>query len=320
MSDRPVILLGFRFQPGFVERLKTRFEVLQFPSQGDLATLPPGAEKARALLTVGSYPCGPALLDRLPKLEIVCCLGTGFERVDLAACDARGIRVTHGADANAPDVADMAMALLLSAVRMIPTGDRFIRSGDWLKRGRGAGNFPVARGFAGMRCGILGLGAIGRHVATRAQAFGMEIAYCNRRQRADVDYAYFDTPVGLAEWSDALMVCLRSDLSNKHIVNMPVLKALGPRGVVVNISRGIAVDEVALADALESKTIMAAGLDVFEEEPKVVPKLLTLDNAVLTPHFGGGTDRAVVAMQDLLWRNIDAHFSGRPLASPVPRG
>jgi hydroxypyruvate reductase len=320
MTDRPTILLGFRLQPGFVERLKERFEVLGPFTQADLSTLPAGAEKARALLTVGSYPCGPALLEKLPKLEIVCCLGTGFERVDLAACAARGVRVTHGADANAPDVADMAMALLLAAVRMIPAGDRFIRTGDWLKKGRGAGNFPVARGFAGMRCGILGLGAIGMHVATRARAFGMEIAYCNRRQRADVDYGYFDTVLALAEWSDALMVCLRSDLSNKHIVNMPVLQALGPRGVVVNISRGIAIDEVALADALEAKTIMAAGLDVFEEEPVVVPKLLTLDNAVLTPHFGGGTDRAVVAMQALLWRNIEAHFSGQPLASPVPGG
>ncbi|HEX9329035.1 MAG TPA: NAD(P)-dependent oxidoreductase, partial [Reyranella sp.] len=166
--------------------------------------------------------------------------------------------------------------------------------------------------------GILGLGAIGMEFVKRIRGFDVEIGYCNRNKRSDVDYAYFPNVMALATWCDYLIVCLRSDASNRHIINAEVLKALGPRGHVLNISRGWAVDEAALADALRNNVIEGAALDVYDEEPYEGQELLSLDNLVMTPHFGGGTEHAQRRMTSLVRRNLDAHFAGKPVVSPVP--
>ncbi len=162
-----------------------------------------------------------------------------------------------------------------------------IRRGEWNQRI--PNRFGAIAGLTGGKVGILGLGAIGLEFAKRIKGFDVEIGYCNRSRRSDVDFQYFPDVMELATWCDYLIVCLRSDASNRHIINADVLKALGPRGHVVNISRGWAVDEAALAHALRNDIIEGAALDVFDEEPYTGTELLDLDNLVMTPHFGGGT-------------------------------
>jgi lactate dehydrogenase-like 2-hydroxyacid dehydrogenase len=194
--------------------------------------------------------------------------------------------------------------------------DKLIRRGEWTKRI--PNRFGAIAGMTGGKLGILGLGAIGMEVAKRAKGFDLEIGYCNRKPRDDVDFQYFPNVMALATWCDYLMVALRSDASNKHIINMDVLKALGPRGHMVNISRGWAVSEADLAEALRNNVIEGAALDVFDEEPYAGTELLPLDNLVMTPHFGGGTEHAQRRMTALQARNLEMHFAGNPVASPLP--
>ncbi|MBS0539264.1 MAG: 2-hydroxyacid dehydrogenase, partial [Proteobacteria bacterium] len=228
----------------------------------------------------------------------------------------RNIMITHGADANAPDVAELAFGVLLASTRRIVRADKMVRRGEWKQRI--PNRFGPIAGLTGGKVGILGLGAIGLEFAKRAKGFDVEIGYCNRNRRSDVDFKYFPNVMELATWCDYLIVCLRSDASNRHIINADVLKALGPRGHVVNISRGWAVDEAALAHALRTGVIEGAALDVFDEEPYTGTDLLDVDQLVMTPHFGGGTEHAQRRMTELVCRNLENHFAGRPVASPVP--
>jgi lactate dehydrogenase-like 2-hydroxyacid dehydrogenase len=316
LSDRPSILFGYDFRGRMREAFASRYDIIGVIERPDPALVTPDmAARAGALVTMGSLGGSAPFFNALPKLRLLCCYGSGYEGVDLAAARARGIAVTHSPDANAPDVADMAMALLLASTRRVLQADRFIRAGRWRARMTRFG--PVA-GLTGGRLGILGLGSIGRRVAQRAAGFEMEIGYHNRRPRADAPWRYFDSLRGLAEWADYLIVACRADATNRHMVDAEILRALGPRGHLVNIARGTVVDEAALADALADGVIEGAGLDVFEREPVVHPKLLTLENVVLTTHLGAGTERSVVAMTEMVLRNLDAHFAGQPVLTPVP--
>ena len=317
MSDRPVILTGFHFTKVTLATLSERYEIAGHMDKPTPEHVPPGtAGRVQAIVSTGSVGLSAAMMDALPRLSLFCCYGTGYERVDLATARKRNIMVTHGADANAPDVAEMALGILLASTRRIVRADKMIRRGDWTKRI--PNRFGAIAGLTGGKVGILGLGAIGMEFAKRARGFDVEIGYCNRNKRLDVDFRYFPNVMELATWCDYLIVCLRSDASNKHIINAGVLKALGPRGHVVNISRGWAVDEVALADALRRNVIEGAALDVFDEEPYEGSELLTLDNLVMTPHFGGGTEHAQRRMTAMVRANLDAHFAGKPVASAVP--
>jgi lactate dehydrogenase-like 2-hydroxyacid dehydrogenase len=283
----------------------------------DPVSIPAGtAERVQALVTTGSVGASDRLMAALPRLSLICCYGTGYERIDLEAARRRNVMVTHGADANAPDVAEMAVGILLASTRRIARADKMIRRGDWTKRI--PNRFGPIAGLSGGKLGILGLGAIGMEFAKRMKGFDVEIGYCNRSKRSDVDYRYFPDVVTLATWCDYLVVCLRSDASNRHIIDAKVLKALGPRGHLVNISRGWAVNEADLAAALRDNVIEGAALDVFDEEPYEGTELLPLDNLVMTPHFGGGTEHAQRRMTSLVLQNLDAHFAGRPVVSPLP--
>ncbi len=317
MAHRPVILTGFHFTKATLALLGERYEIAGHMDKPTPAHIPPGvAGEVQAIVSTGSVGLSEAMMEALPRLSIFCCYGTGYERVDLAAARRRNIMITHGADANAPDVAEMAFALLLASTRRIVRADKMIRRGEWTKRI--PHRFGPVAGMTGGRLGILGLGAIGMELARRAKGFDLEIGYCNRNRRADVDFPYFPDVMALATWCDYLAVCLRSDASNRHIINAEVLKALGPRGHVVNISRGWAVDEAALADALRNNVIEGAALDVFDEEPYEGTELLALDNLVMAPHFGGGTEHAQRRMTALVKQNLDNHFAGKPVVSPVP--
>jgi hydroxypyruvate reductase len=312
---KPTILMVPRMPERLAERLRERYTVLGPMERSDLGALPEGAQEAEALLTIGTQKTSAALIDALPKLRLISCYGTGFENVDRVRAKARGIQLTNGADANAASVAEFAMGLLLASARQIGAGERFVRAGRW--QGNAVQRMAFVPGLAGRKLGIYGLGSIGQRIATRAAAFDMEIGYHNRNRRPELPYLYHDSLVGLAEWSDALIVSVRASVENRHAVNAAVLAALGPRGYVVNISRGIAVDETALCEALETGVIAGAGLDVYENEPIVPDRLKVLENVVLTPHIGANSETAQLAQQDLMLANLEAFFAGRPLLSPV---
>jgi lactate dehydrogenase-like 2-hydroxyacid dehydrogenase len=317
MQQRPVILTGFNFTKLALATLAERYEIGGHMDKPHPTNVPAAAQPhVQALVTTGSVGVSDALMAAMPRLSLVCCYGTGYERIDIEAARRRNIMVTHGADANAPDVAEMAVGILLASTRRIVRADKMIRRGDWTKRI--PNRFGPIAGLTGGKLGILGLGAIGMEFIKRIKGFGVEIGYCNRNKRSDVDYPYFPDVMALATWADYLIVCLRSDASNRHIINAEVLKALGPRGHLVNISRGWAVDEAALADALRNNIIEGAALDVFDEEPYEGTELLPLDNLVMTPHFGGGTAHAQRRMTALVRQNLDAHFAGEPVVSPLP--
>jgi lactate dehydrogenase-like 2-hydroxyacid dehydrogenase len=312
---KPSVLVAARFLPRLLGRLGEHYALhgLERPEPDGI---PPEAREARAIITIGSLKTDAALMDALPKLGLIACYGTGYEGVDRAAARARGILVTHARDTNSTAVAEFAFGLVIATARGIIRGDRYVRAGRW--RGDIIERTAITPELAGQRLGVYGLGSIGAKVATRAAAFEMQIGYHNRRPRPDVSYAYHPTLIGLAEWADILVVAVRADASNHHAINREVLAALGPRGHLVNISRGIAVDEAALCDALEAGTIAGAALDVFEREPNIPDRLKALDNVVLTPHMAAISANAQRAQRDLMFANLDAFFAGRPVLTPVP--
>ncbi|HEY0219388.1 MAG TPA: NAD(P)-dependent oxidoreductase, partial [Afipia sp.] len=218
-----------------------------------------------------------------------------------------------GANANA--VAEIAMALMLASMRRMIVADRYVRSGGWAKAEPTVLS-TMPPGIAGRKIGIYGLGEIGRKIAARCAAFDTEIGYFSRR-RYDVPYTYFDNLDALADWSDILFVAVRAGPDTVHKVDAALLKKLGPKGTIINISRGSVIDQKALVAALEAKIIAGAGLDVYEKEPHVPDALTHLENVVLSPHIGGQTSEGLASMQDHAIRNLDAFFAGKPLPYPV---
>jgi lactate dehydrogenase-like 2-hydroxyacid dehydrogenase len=177
---------------------------------------------------------------------------------------------------------------------------------------------PFARKMSGARLGIVGLGRIGKAVAARAAAFGMSIAYTGRNQQAGVAHDYYPSAKALAAAVDFLVVITPGGEATRRMINREVLQALGPRGYLINVARGTVVDEAALIEALQQGVIAGAGLDVFENEPKVPQALRELDNVVLTPHMASATHETRQAMADLALNNLKVHFAGQPLLTPVP--
>lgn len=319
-EPRTTILLATPMLGGMRDVLAPRFDVLgplPTPFREAIAALPAGdAARVRVLVSLGTIHVGAEQLDRLPALGLVCCLGSGYEGVDVAAARERGVVVTHSPAANAATVADLAMGLMIASIRQMYAATDYLRRGDWALRP--PVYLPRVRGLTGRRVGIYGLGAIGEKIARRASAFETEIGYHNRRPRADVPWRYFATLHALAEWADVLVVAVRADAGNRHTVDASVLTTLGRDGHVVNIARGSVIDEAALIAALRDGVVAGAGLDVFEREPAVPPELLALPNVALTPHIGGGTREAQAAMERMVCVNIDAFVAGGPVSTPVP--
>jgi lactate dehydrogenase-like 2-hydroxyacid dehydrogenase len=270
------------------------------------------APRVRAIAVYALDDCPASLIAALPRLEIIACFGMGVDRIDLDAARARGIRVTNTPDVVTEDTADLGLALVLAVARRIAEGDRFVRAGRWLQ-----GALPFGRRLSGSRLGILGLGRIGRALARRAEAFGMAIGYAGPRPKPEAPYRYFADAVALAEWCDILVVSSPGGEATRHLVGRAVLEALGPQGILVNVARGSIVDEEALVAALEEGALGGAGLDVFEQEPLVPAALLARENVVLMPHTGSATHGTQKAMGDLVIANLEAHFAGRPLLTPV---
>ncbi len=308
---KPAVLLVSRLPEALGGRLRERFHCHEL-AQLDAAGLKALAPSLRGMVATGESVVTHELIARLPALEVISVLGVGYDGIDMAAARERGVCVTHTPGLSTDDIADFAMALLLSAARQVVNADRFVRRGEW-----SAGRYPMTRRVSGARLGIVGLGRIGRAVATRALAFGMSIAYTGRTPKADVPYLWCADARTLAARVDYLVVCASGGAATRALIDGDVLAELGPSGVLVNVARGSIVDENALVKALRERTILAAGLDVFCHEPHVPKGLLALDNVVLTPHMASTTDATVQAMFDLAFDNLAAHFDGLPVPAPV---
>lgn len=311
-----VLQIAAAYDKDFLSELEAKYGLIRSQAKDTLVPVAPNARAhIRALLTTGTVGATAELMQALPNLGLICCLGSGYEKVDIDAARARGIQITHSLGANASSVADMAVAMLLASVRQMRALHAFVAEGRWQGQ---AGRPTLVRGMTGLKVGIVGLGDIGLRIARRIEAFETEVRYHNRRPRADVAYGYEPTMLGLAHWADALIIAARADASNRHIINAEVLAALGRQGHLVNISRGSIIDEPALIAALRSGGIAGAGLDVFADEPHVPEALRELPTVVLSPHRAPGTVEAVSAMHGMVRANLDAFFHNGSVINPVP--
>jgi hydroxypyruvate reductase len=268
--------------------------------------------RIRGIQTTGFLGASAKLINSLPKLEIISNFGVGYDAVDVPAAKARGVHITNTPDVLNDCVADLAVGLTIATMRRISLGDRYVRSGAWLK-----GPMPLAQKVGGKTLGILGFGRIGKAIAKRAEAFGMTIVYHGRKPQQGVAAKYYASLTDMARDCDVLLAICPGGPETHHIINAEVIAALGPEGTLINVSRGSVVDEQALVKALVDGKLGGAGLDVFEAEPKVPEALFTMDNVVLQPHVGSATRETRKAMGDLAVDNLRAHFSGKPLLTPV---
>jgi lactate dehydrogenase-like 2-hydroxyacid dehydrogenase len=267
----------------------------------------------RGIAASGGLPINAALTDKLPALEIIANFGVGYDRIDVKHAASKGYMVTNTPDVLNEEVADLTLGLLLSTIRLLPQADRFVREGRWTSE-----NFPLSPSLRGRTVGIVGLGRIGKVIAKRLDAFGVEVVYFGRRQQTDVNRRYYASLIDMARDVDTLIVIAPASKETDNLINAQVLEALGPNGVLINVARGSLVDEPALIAALKNGTILAAGLDVFADEPRVPGELMSLPNTVLLPHVGSATHVTRDAMGQLVADNLISWFEGRGPLTPVP--
>jgi lactate dehydrogenase-like 2-hydroxyacid dehydrogenase len=273
------------------------------------------APRIRAIaMTGGHAPLDEAYMRQYSKLEIISSFGVGYDNIDAKAAARLGITVTNTPGVLDDEVADTALGLMIMTVRQLPQAERYLRAGQWTAKSA----YPLSPSLRGRTVGILGLGRIGKAIATRVSAFGLDVVYHGRHAQADVPYRYYSSLVDMAKASDVLIVVAPGGPGTRHIINVEVLQALGPDGVLINVARGSLVDEKALIEALRNKTILAAGLDVFENEPSVPQELIALENAVLLPHVGSASVRTRRAMAECVVSNLFAWADGKPPLTPVP--
>lgn len=293
-----------------METIDANYTVHRYYSSDDpVALLGSVADKVQAVVTDGGTGVSSDVLERLPNTRVVTVFGVGVDAVDLDYCREHKIQVTNTPDVLSSDVADMAVALMLAASRNLVLADAYARSGRWETEG----SLPLTHRMSGKRAGIFGMGSIGLRLAKRLQAFDMEVSYCNRNKRSDVQLRYFSSIEELASEVDFLIVAASASASTNKIINAAVLEALGKDGILVNISRGSLVDQDDLVKALDAGKIRAAGLDVFEGEPAIPESLKKLDNVILQPHHASGTFETRQAMGKVVTDNLERFFDDRPL-------
>lgn len=312
MASVPV-LMPARMPDHVLESLERQFKLHKGWEAPDLATLVGEiGSTIRGVALGGHTRVDAAFMNMLPKLEIVSSFGVGYDYIDAREAGRRGVMVTNTPDVLTDEVADLTVGLLLATIRKLPQVDRYLREGRWLEK-----PYPLSPTLRGRKIGILGLGRIGRAVARRLEGFGVEIAYHGRSRQPGVPYAYYPTLVELATAVDVLISVAPGGAETDNIVNAEVLGALGPDGIFVNVGRGSVVDEPALVEALRSKTILSAGLDVFADEPRVPQALIDMDHVVLLPHVGSASVETRRAMGQLVVDNLVSWFDGKGPLTPV---
>lgn len=312
--DRVEVLMPAPMAPDVIEAIERDFTFHRLWEQPDpdryLAAVAP---RIRGMAVGGAAGrIDGRWFDRLPALEIVAHFGVGYETIDAHAAAARGIVVTNTPGVLDEEVADLTIGLMLATLRRLPQADRFVRAGDWPQ-----GPFPLSPSLRGRRVGILGLGAIGKAVARRLDGFDVAIAYHGRSRQPEVAYAYHDSPAALAAASDVLIAIVPGGAGTRHLVDARVLDALGPDGVFINVARGSVVDQDALVAALAERRVLAAGLDVYADEPNVPEALVAMEQIVLLPHLGSASERTRAAMGKLVVDNLTSWFTTGRALTPV---
>jgi lactate dehydrogenase-like 2-hydroxyacid dehydrogenase len=314
MATKPDVLVVAPNRPDQMKMLDEAYTLHRlYKAQDREALLNEVAPIIRAVVTGGRAGFKKEMLEQLPNLEIVAANGVGVDSIDVEECRARGIPVTNTPDVLTDDVADMGMALTYATLRGFARGERWVREGRW----KNEGMMPLATCIKGKVLGIIGLGRIGKAIAARAESFGMEVRYNGRRAQADVAFRFYDDAVALARDADVLLLACPGGEATRNLVSNDILEALGPTGHLVNISRGSVVDEPALLEALQNNRIAGAGLDVYENEPRIDEAFFPLDNVVLQPHCASATVETRDAMAQLVVDNLAAHFAGKPLLTAV---
>jgi lactate dehydrogenase-like 2-hydroxyacid dehydrogenase len=304
--NKPIVEHGFSDQ----------FVLHSFEAKHDLERLSPDvAGKIRgAAVTYNSVRGDKATLSRFPKLEIVASFGVGYDHIDAEYAREHNIIVANTPDVLTEEVADVAMGLLIATLREFVKADRYLRSGLWRTQ-----NFPLSVGsLRDRKVGMVGMGRIGQAIGRRLDAARVPVVYHSRNPAAGVSYKHYPDLIEMAKAVDTLVIIIPGGTATAKLINADVLKALGPRGVVINVARGSVVDEPALIAALKSGTILAAGLDVFDNEPNVPDELRAIQNVVLLPHIGSASVVTRNAMDQLVVDNLKAWFAGKPPLTPVP--
>ena len=294
--------------------IDSQFNVVRFAlNKPDYGIGPQNISKIRAIAAAGKQPIEAELIALLPNLEIIANFGVGYDRVDMKAARAQGITITNTPDVLTEEVADLTLGLLIATVRRIPAADSFVRSGAWAQ----GQSFPLTASLRNRTIGIVGLGRIGAAVARRCAAMGLDVAYCARSEKTGHPYRYFDNAIALAEAVEVLIVTAPGGPETTGLIDARVLAALGSNGILINVSRGTVVHETALIESLKTGALLAAGLDVFEAEPKVPQELLDLENVVMLPHAGSATFETRRSMADLVVANLQSWFAGSGALNPV---
>lgn len=300
--------------PDAIAMLEPHFVLHRYDLAGDpSALLAAVGGRVEAVATTGGAGLDRRMLARLPNCRIVASSGVGYDAIDVAACSERGVRVTNTPDVLTGDVADLAVGLLIASHRELVEGDRYVRSGDFGRQGP----MRLTRSLGGRKVGLVGFGRIGCAICRRIEPMEVEIAYSSRRQRADVAHRFEPDLRRLAEWADVLIVAVAGGPATAGMIDAATIRALGPAGTLINVSRGSVVDETALVSALEEGALGSAGLDVYRHEPQVDPALTRLANVTLSPHHASGTRETRRAMARLVADNLKAFFAGEPLLTPV---
>lgn len=302
--------------PSLAETLRTSYDALELPDEGPerAGFLAAHGEDIVAAVTSGRFGVGTGLMTALPRLGAVINFGVGYDTTDTALARRRGVLVSNTPDVLTDCVADTALGLTLDLLRGLSAADRFVRAGRWPRDG----GFPLMRKVSSARVGILGLGRIGRAIATRFAALGCPVGYHSRRRVPGAAYAYAGSPGALAAASDVLIVSTSGGAGTRGLVSRAVLRALGPEGCLVNVSRGSVVDEHALVEMLTAGALGGAGLDVYAAEPHVPEALFALDNVVLLPHVGSATVQTRAEMERLTLANLAGFLNDGTLVTPVP--
>jgi lactate dehydrogenase-like 2-hydroxyacid dehydrogenase len=302
---RPILENGFPDQ----------FVVHAAETRADLERLTPDTvAKLRGMaVTYHTVAANKDVLAQFPKLEIIGSFGVGYDHVDAAYARDHNIMVTNTPDVLTEEVADVAMGLLIATLREFVKADRYVRSGLWHTQ-----NYPLSVGsLRDRKIGIVGMGRIGQAIGRRLEASRVPVSYHSRNAAKGVSYKHYGNLIEMAKAVDTLIVIVPGGASTAKMINAEVMKALGPRGVIINVARGSVVDEQALVAALKSGTILAAGLDVFDKEPNVPDELKAMQNVVLLPHIGSASVVTRNAMDQLVVDNLKAWFAGKPPLTPV---
>jgi lactate dehydrogenase-like 2-hydroxyacid dehydrogenase len=314
-SDKIDLLVHGPNKPIVDNGFSDQYVLHHFETTHDLERLTPEvAAKVRGMAVTYNTVRGDAkTLARFPKLEIVAAFGVGYDHVDAAYARDHNIMVTNTPDVLTEEVADIAMGLLIATLREFVKADRYLRSGLWQTQ-----QFPLSVGsLRDRKVGMVGMGRIGQAIARRLDASKVPVMYHSRKPANGVSYKHYPDLTEMAKAVDTLIVIVPGGAGTAKMVNAEVMKALGPRGVIINVARGTVVDEQALVAALKSGTILAAGLDVFEKEPNVPDELKTMQNVVLLPHIGSASVVTRNAMDQLVVDNLKAWFAGKPPLTPV---